>query len=222
MAVTKGTAIASPQIFTSDPIEQIFAKGTMDQDMGGIAYAYLNAARGQRQDDQNVYMNSLAASNRMASELMQREEANKMLLETLKLGPEYAKAGLPIANVPGIAQHFTGAGTDPQTADASLLVNLLKRADIAEKYAKAAASGKEYADETTVETDMTPTGAANSTIKTKSKGGLDRMIQRQNQAVAADNQSRQTGVLRNPTQMDQKGANELRAQMKRRVLQNGQ
>lgn len=169
--------VPAPAIFQSDPTEQIYAKGTLDRDMSGLSFMLMNAMQGRRDADQQAYMGGVSEANRMAMELSKQEEANKFLIETLKQAPDYAKAGLPISQVPSIARHFTGAGTDPQTADASKLVNLLKQSEIAANQAKAANAG---GDNVTVDTQVTPSGVGFSNVKVKGRdvdGANAKMIQ---------------------------------------------
>lgn len=170
MASTKAAAIASPQIFTSDPMEQIFAKGLDNPEFSGYAYGFLNAARGDRARAQSTYMQGLDASNKMASRLAQQEMQQEMLREALKQGPEYAKAGLPINQVQLISQLFNQGGNDQQTMDASALVNELKRSQIAENAAKAAGVGKGNADQFELDIDQSTSGTGASTWKGKTKG----------------------------------------------------
>lgn len=162
-------AVTAPTIFTSDPIEQTYAKGTLDPQWGGTAFAYLQAAKGDRADAQAQYLSELHNANRLSAYLAQQEDANKLVAEALKQGPEYAKAGLPIEQVPLIARLLTGGGTDPQTREASALVNALKQSQIAENYAKGAAAGQAGAPQYTFEGDATNTGLGNTTLKVRGR-----------------------------------------------------
>lgn len=164
-------SVPSPAIFQSDPEEQIYARGTLDRDMSGLAYMFKNAAEQRRVQDQQTYMEGVDRANKLATMLGLQEERAGMLKEALKQGPEYAKAGLPISQVPIIAQLFSSLGTDDQTMDASSLVNALKRSEIAKNSAAAAASGRESGPEYTGETIVTPSGVSQESIRVKQKGG---------------------------------------------------
>jgi len=79
----------SPQIFTSDPLEQIMGKGVLDRDMGGLAYMFLNAFGDRRRMDQDTYMKGVSESNNLAAQAAAREEAvkreNNLVTAAIKL-----------------------------------------------------------------------------------------------------------------------------------------
>lgn len=185
--------IQSPQptIFQSDPIEQIAMRGVLDRDMSGLSYMFKNAAQDRQVDKEAAYMNGVREANRMAMMLQQQEDMQKLLIESLKQGPEYAKAGLPVADVPLLSRLFTSGGTG-QAADASMLVNLLKESQIAENNAKAAAAGEASKDQVTFEGSTSPAGPTINTYRVKSKDPIRAQMELQRQ-IEADKRARQPG-----------------------------
>lgn len=71
--------ISAPQlsIFTSDPLEQIFARGVLDRNMSGLSSMFLTAERMARGANQDAYLGSLQQSNATAAMLQQLEEQFK-------------------------------------------------------------------------------------------------------------------------------------------------
>ncbi len=67
----------SPQIFTSDPLEQIAMKGVDNRDMSGLNYMFLNAFGDRRRMDQDTYMAGVADSNQLASQAAEMELRQK-------------------------------------------------------------------------------------------------------------------------------------------------
>lgn len=168
------THVPAPAIFQSDPTEQIFSKGVLDRDMSGLSYMFLNAAQGRRDADQQTYMQGVSEANRIAAALNSQDNLSKMLIESLKEAPNYAKAGLPVSDVPMLSRLFANGGNNKQTADASLLVNLLKQSEINKNNATA---GAESAPEFTGESVVTPQGVSVENLKVKQKGGDPAMVQ---------------------------------------------
>jgi len=216
--------IASPQIFSTDPIEQQFAKGLADPEFSGYAYGFLNAARGDRRRAQDTYISNLQMSNKMAAQLEQQAMAQDLLKESLKQGPEYAKAGLPINQVDLIARLFNSGGSDPQTMDASGLVNELKRSQIAENNAKAAGSTKESGPQYEFAVDTTTSGVGAGTHKIK--GGDPAALQAAlYQAVNRDRIARGLPPVKpgqelsRPTKTSEREQLQTRAANERRILQ---
>lgn len=222
MASTPKQQIASPQIFNSDPVEQIFAKGVLDPDMGGIAYAYLTAARGQRADDQSVYMQNLAASNRLAAELARQQMGQELLTEALKQGPDYAKAGINFSDIPLLAQ-LTASRTGALTGESPGLYRELLAADAAHKRAQAANAGAANADTVTAEVNTDPNGPGVVTYTAKTKGGIENAFRAADAAARYDAAQRAKGGA-----FYRQGRSELLNERKsvatnqRRALQNGQ
>lgn len=191
MATTKGSAIAAPQIFNSDPVEQTYAKGTLDRDMGGIAYAYLNAARGRRDDAQQMYLENLQRSNEMAQTLAREGMANDQLIEALKQAPKYAEAGIAPDLVPALARAY-GDPTGDRAQEAALLYRRLLEAKAANELAsanKANSAGAEKPPEVIVDTDFTGTGPGNQSIRIKGRN-VDAVTRLQEQIARQQFQAR--------------------------------
>lgn len=176
MATSK-VQVPSPAIFQSDPEEQIYARGTLDRDMSGLSYMFKNAAQTRREQDQGTYLQGVSEANRVAAALQQQEDRMKMVTDTLKMAPDFAKAGLPIDLVPLLAQHFNGQGMDEQTRAASSLPLDLIRSEIAKNNAAGAAHGAAGAPEFTGETQITPEGVSIESMKVKTKGGDSAVVQ---------------------------------------------
>ena len=102
----------SAQIFTSDPLEQIMARGVMDRDMSGLAYMFLNAFGDRRQMDQESYMKGVSQSNQQAQQVAEMEARQKMQEEFLKSATKLAEMGNLPSSMPILQQVFRGGATD--------------------------------------------------------------------------------------------------------------
>ncbi len=168
--MTAKTHVPQQGAFQSDPAEQIALRQTLGGSTPGLDYMFLNAAQ-QRGDARTAeYMQGVQEANKLAAALSQQDSMMELLKESLKQAPEYAKAGLPISDVSMLSRLFASGGTG-QAAEASSLVNELKKAMVAEHLAKATASGRESLPETTIESQGTPSGISIETVRTKQKGG---------------------------------------------------
>jgi hypothetical protein len=169
-----GSKIAAPQIFTSDPLEQAYAKGTLDPDMGGIAYAYMNAARGRREDNQNEYMQALREANLMSSRLAIHETDADVMKELIKSAAEQANAGIDPSTSPILSRLYDLK--NPLTAQPSFLSRDLKAANAAKARADAAHAGDAGAPTYTYTQNVGPGGTpGDSTLV--GKGRDPRVIQ---------------------------------------------
>lgn len=169
MATAPRPAVPSPQIFNSDPIEQTYAKGTLDPQMGGIAYAYLNAARGDRQNDQDVYMQSLKSAQNLQAQLQREDNQQELLRDALKMAPTYAERGISADEVPIINSLYKGGSGSSNSA---ALYRDLIVADAQAKRAAAAHAGDAGADRETLARTVEPNGqVGTTTITTQSKRG---------------------------------------------------
>src|SRR5690242_17716062 len=99
MALPKITA-PQPQIFTSDPLEQVMARGIADDkglgNNGGLDYMFLNAFGQRRQADQQAYLEGVRQANRLALMSDLAEQQQKMAIEGMKGGVELGKLGFPM------------------------------------------------------------------------------------------------------------------------------
>lgn len=192
MALPK-VATPSPKIFTSDPIEQIYAKGTLDRDMSGLSYMLKSAASGDRERDQEAYLSGVGEANKMSMMLSQREEQNKNMIEMLKQGVELAKSvGSPTSSMPIMRTLMPGGGDDPGAA--AKLQLLLSEGNA--NNAKAANTGS---DNFTQQDIITPTGLAYSTQTSKGKNPamLDEMA-RQRRLAEVKARGLQSNDPKNP------------------------
>lgn len=163
-------------IFQADPEQQIYARGTLDRDMSGLSYMFKNAADTRAQGNQERYMQGVSEANRISQALAQQEMQQDMLVQALKVIPDFAKAGVPISQFPALAQTSATGGTDEQTAQASLLVNLLKQAEIAQKQAAAAGGGAgEEGGKDQVEGVLDATGHPQVKYTARGRGGDERL-----------------------------------------------
>lgn len=126
MATPKITA-PNPAAWNSDPIEQIYAKGTLDRDMSGLAFMFANAAQDRGDRNAGQYMQGVQAANKQAMQLSQEEERNKMLLEVLKGSLDLAKNGYQPANMPSLGAVFNDVNA-ADVREPSAAANALLRA----------------------------------------------------------------------------------------------
>lgn len=151
----------NPGIFTSDPLEQIFARGVMDRDMSGLAYMFLNAAGDRRASDQDSYMRGLGESNQVAKQVAEQELRQKQQEEFLKAAVKLTEMGSLPSSMPVLDNIFQGAANRD---DAAKLAQDLIRSKIAANNANAA-GGK--GDGLQVTTDIGPGGTGFTTIRGK-------------------------------------------------------
>lgn len=153
--------IPQASIFTSDPLEQIFAKGVSDRDMSGLNYMFLNAFGGRREADQQTYLAGVQAANQLALREAQNEQVTKLMEQAMKSGTELAGKGYETGEMPIMSQIFR----DPknQNVVAALIRDKLA-AEAAKDRASAATAG---ADNTQVRTEIMPGGTASTIITTK-------------------------------------------------------
>jgi hypothetical protein len=90
----------SPQIFSSDPLEQIYAKSVMDPTLGGLAYMFANALGERRRMDQDTYMRGVSESNQIAGRVAQQELAAKQEQEMIKGALKLLELGQSGASMP--------------------------------------------------------------------------------------------------------------------------
>lgn len=194
MATAPRPAVPAPQIFTSDPIEQTYAKGTLDPAMGGIAYAYLQAAKGDRQDSQDVYMQSLKSAQDLQAQLQREDNAQELLSTALKQGPDYAKAGISPSEVPLINNLYRGGSG---TSNSAGLYRSLIAAEAQQKLAAAAHAGDAGAPVETVQRTVGANGEIGDTVLTskgKAGGGLGAVMKSADEQAAREKTFRGQGT----------------------------
>lgn len=146
MPTTKGNAIAAPQIFGSDPLEQIFAKGVIggDPSMSGIAGALMLAAGLNRSSQQDTYMQQLQNANSLSAKLQQQEMQARAFETAMKEGHHYTGQGFQPADIPALGAHFSDPRAESVTQVPTSIVDL-RKAQIQKALAdaaKAKAEGK--------------------------------------------------------------------------------
>lgn len=105
----------SPQIFSSDPLEQNFSKSVMDPTLGGLAYMFMNALGERRRMDQDTYMQGVSESNQIAGRVAQQELAAKHQQELIKGAIDLMKLGQPGESMPilqAIIKQGLNSGSD--------------------------------------------------------------------------------------------------------------
>lgn len=214
MATTKGTAIAAPQIFGSDPLEQGFAKGLTDPDMGGLSYAFFNAARGDRARNQSTYLEALRESNMMAARLAAHEADQELLGKYLTSSAEMANAGIDPSTMPISAKLYRDP-MDPLVRQPSALSRDVKltqaeknRADAAQARSGGAGGGVQFQ----VDQDYGPGGSAGNrkeTFKGKDPAAVAAAAEARARANAAPGTGtviRGDGTVGPPTTADARAA----------------
>lgn len=166
--------IASPQIFTSDPLERTFAAGLAERDTGGNSgalYALMKGAQATREAGQEQYLKGLAEANRMQMLLSRQQDEADLGKAMIAHAAEISNAGIPIEQFKPSATVMYAAGMDPQTRQASLLAILKRQAEIAHLYAQAANAGAGSADKTTYQENRDVEGRPiGSTVTLTTKG----------------------------------------------------
>lgn len=154
--------IPQASIFTSDPLEQIFAKGVSDRDMSGLNYMFLNAFGGRREQDQQTYLQGVQAANQLALKEAQAEQTAKMMEHQLKAATDLAGKGYETGEMPVMSSIFR----DPrnQNVVAQLLRDKLA-ADAMQSRAAAANAGQ--GGEPRLKIDIMPGGTGQSSVEGK-------------------------------------------------------
>lgn len=160
--------------FQPSATEQIFARGVQDRDMSGLNYMLMSAMQGQREANHRQYSAGVDQANKQAQDMFAREQAQAAMLEQLKVAAGLAKEGFLPSGMPAMA----GVMTDPAANDdLGQLMRQKLASEIGKNNATAAGQG---GDNVTVDTQVTPTGVAYSSIKSKGKNA------EQASAVAAE------------------------------------
>lgn len=220
MATAPRPAVPAPQIFTSDPIEQTYAKGTLDPAMGGIAYAYLQAAKGDRQDSQDVYMQSLKSAQDLQAQLQREDNQQELLRDALKIAPTYAERGISASEVPIINQLYRG-GTG--SSNSAALYRDLISADAQAKRAAAAHAGEAGAAVETVQRTVGANGEFGDTVLTskgKAGAGLGAVMKSADEQAAREKTFRGQGA--GPPTAGGAGVRPSIGQARTTALQQGQ
>lgn len=105
----------SPQIFTSDPLEQIYAKSVMDPVYGGLAGMMASIQSNRRRMNQDDYLEGLQQSNTIAGQVAMQEAAQKQQQELVKAAIDLMKLGQPGESMPilqSIIKQGLNSGSD--------------------------------------------------------------------------------------------------------------
>lgn len=157
--------IAPPNaaLFDADPLEQIYAKGTLDRNMAGLS-ALMMAGAGMKADARRQdYMGSLDAQNVRAGAMEQLAQQTKLREARMKETSPLIKDGFDWHNLPGGAD--LQSADDPMTA----LIRTVQQSIANKNNAEAAHAGDKGGESTTVQTQQAPFGPGMTTVTTKGK-----------------------------------------------------
>lgn len=126
-------------IFSADPEQQIYARGTLDRDMSGLSYMFKNAADTRAQGNQERYMQGVSEANRIAAALAQDEMMSEQAMETIKQAVKLAEIGVPASAMPALGNVIPN--NDGSNDEAMTLIRLLNKAKIASANASASGGG---------------------------------------------------------------------------------
>lgn len=198
MATTKGQAIAAPQIFNSDPIEQILTKEVFaGNGLGGTAGAMLAGASGDRHAAQATYLDALRESNIMASRLAAQESQADILKELIKSAAEQANAGIDPSTMIQSNMLYKNPA-DPNTVAPSALSRDLKRADAENKRAQANKASKEGGPQFKATTDIGPGGMPGDSryeVKGSNAAQVQQILRDRVQAVSPNGGATPPGTM---------------------------
>lgn len=169
--MTAKTHVPNVAIFNSDPEEQIYARGTLDRDMSGLAFMFKNAAQDRRRGSEEAYMDGVRQANMISAALTQQETMSKQAVEMLKQAVEMSKSvGSPTSTMPIMQMLFPSGVNDP---GAAAKLDLLR----SEAEGNRAKGVNESKPEFSVETAVTPSGVSQEILRAKQKGGDSAMLQ---------------------------------------------
>lgn len=171
-------SVPSPQIFTSDPLEQIFGRGVLDRDMSGLAYMFMNALGERRRMDQDAYMTGVGEANQLGLKAALAEAQQKQQEALLKAGTALVEKGNRPSLMP-IMDSLFARSTPGQMDEMAMLEQMWKRAQIGKANAEASNVG---GDKVEVKTDVGPGGAGFTTIGIKGRDPAS-LQERQRQMV---------------------------------------
>lgn len=171
MASTPRQQIASPQSFTSDPLEQTFAKQFSDPNsvVGALSLVNMQTAGAARERGQAQYLDNLHQTNALAAALAKQDMQADLDKTALEHGFQYIGQGVDPATMPTTVGRLFTPGTALSGADQMpALKRALIQAEINQKNAAAAAHGQEGAPKTSLEVTYDANGAP--VIVTKVEG----------------------------------------------------
>lgn len=157
--------IAAPNYaaYASDPVQQIYARGTLDRDMSGLSAMFLDAADRNQKRGIDSYESGVREANALSGKLAQEDMQNEQAIELLKATAGLVKEGIAPSGMRGEGMLFNQPGANDQFSDATIRKLL---ADAAASSASASgASGEKYE----YNVDTSPSGVTTGTWK--GKGG---------------------------------------------------
>jgi len=144
----------NPQAYSSDPLQQIYAKGTLDRDMSGLSYMFKNAAD-TRQDQQIAsYEQGLSEANQMSAALTQQQMAQENAMAIIKASTGLMEKGYAPSGMKASGAIFNDPNANDQFSQATLAKLL---AEAATANAKGASEGQ---DKWQYDLDISPAGIA--------------------------------------------------------------
>lgn len=159
---TKITAPAAA-VFTSDPLEQVFARDMFaNNNKGGLAAMMLNAAGDRRDADQQSYMDSLGRANEATALIERMQEAFKFRSELAKTAASLAPHGFLPSTLSGGSDLFNG---NPAAGDAA--AKLLQALTIAKTNEANSAAANAGSGNIKVSTDYGPGGVGYTRVDTR-------------------------------------------------------
>src|SRR6478609_7758049 len=108
-------SLPSSQVFTSDPLESVFAQQLPQLD--GLAYMFLQNARNRREAGADQYMQGVDRANKMSAMLGQLEEQAKMRMNSQDNMTKLALGGYTPSNM--LAGGAATIFDNPAVADAN-------------------------------------------------------------------------------------------------------
>lgn len=158
-------SLPSSQVFSSDPLEQIYASQLPQMD--GLAYMFLQNARNRRETGADAYMQGVDRANRMSMMLGQLEEQTKLREAQIKGTVDLVGKGFNPGDMTGGSALFNNI---PGGNDVAKLMQDVMRADAASKLASAANAGSGGADKYTVDAAAIPNSGSEPIITVKGTG----------------------------------------------------
>lgn len=152
-------SLPSAQVFTSDPLEHVFASQIPTLD--GLAYMMLRNTQNRREAGQDEYMKGVDKANQMSMTLAKIEEATKLREEELKQTGHLIGLGSRPSNMKlGGSLYSNIAGGD---ADVGTIPDL-RRSEMAKNYAAGANAGNDKLQE---QIDIAPDGVGMRRVTVK-------------------------------------------------------
>ena len=167
--MASGINAPQPSIFQDSALEQIYARGTLDRDMSGLSYMFLNAAQQNRGGSQDRYLVGLDVANKRAQEVAALEQAMKFRTARMGDTTKLALGGYGASGLVGSPDLFN----DPASQDfVAKLDNDLTRAKIQQALTSGSGGGGAGGEQDTIKATYVP-GMTTPVydVTSKSKGG---------------------------------------------------